>query len=67
MEQNFRWIQWIRRNWQITDPDTKYELGMNWAQFKDPMSHMCLGGAVVACWSLTQEVVGWQVRVILMS
>ena len=31
---------------------------MNWAQFKDPASHMCLGGAVVACWSLTQEAAG---------
>ena len=40
---------------------------MNWAQFKDPISHMCLAGAVVVCWSLTQEVVGWQVRVFLMS
>ena len=34
---------------------------MNWAQFKDPVSHMCLAGAVVASWSLTQEVAGWQV------
>ena len=24
--------------------------------FKDPVSHMCLAGAVVASWSLTQEV-----------
>ena len=40
---------------------------MNWAQFKDPVSHMCLAGTVVACWSLTQEVAGWQVRVLLMS
>ena len=31
---------------------------MNWAQFKDPVSHMCLTGAVVASWSLTQEVAG---------
>ena len=31
---------------------------MNWAQFKDPVSHMCLVGAVVACWFLTQEVAG---------
>ena len=31
---------------------------MNWAQFKDPVSHMCLAGAVVACWSLTQEKAG---------
>ena len=29
---------------------------MNWAQFKDPISHMCLAGAVVASWSLTREV-----------
>ena len=33
---------------------------MNWAQFKDPVSHMCLAGTVVACWPLTQEVAGWQ-------
>ena len=31
---------------------------MNWAEFKDPVSHMCLAGAVVASWSLTQEVAG---------
>ena len=31
---------------------------MNWAQFKDPVSHMGLAGAVVASWSLTQEVAG---------
>ena len=31
---------------------------MNWAQFKDPVSHMCLAGAVVTSWSLIQEVVG---------
>ena len=31
---------------------------MNWSQFKDPISHMCLAGAVVASWSLTQEVAG---------
>ena len=35
---------------------------MNLAQFKDPVSHMCLTGAVVACWSLTQAMAGWQVR-----
>ena len=28
---------------------------MNWAQFKDLVSHMCLAGAVLASWSLTQE------------
>ena len=31
---------------------------MNWGQFKDPVSHMCLAGAVVASWLLTQEVSG---------
>ena len=31
---------------------------MNWSQFKDPVSHTCLVGAVVASWSLTQEVAG---------
>ena len=31
---------------------------MNWAQFKDPISHVCLPGTAVASWSLTQEVAG---------
>ena len=31
---------------------------MNWAKFKNPASHMRLAGAVVASWSLTQEVTG---------
>ena len=31
---------------------------MKWAQFKDPVSHMCLAGSVVASWSITQEVAG---------
>ena len=31
---------------------------MNWAQFKDPVSHMCLAGTAVTSWSLTQEVAG---------
>ena len=35
---------------------------MNWAQFKDPISHMCLAGTMVASWSLTQEVAWWEVR-----
>ena len=25
----------------------------------DPVSHMCLAGAVVASWSLTHKVAGW--------
>ena len=31
---------------------------MNWAQFKDPVSHMCLAGVVVASWPLIQEEAG---------
>ena len=31
---------------------------MNGAKFKDPVSHVCLAGAVVASLSLTQEVAG---------
>ena len=31
---------------------------MNWAQIKNPVSHVCLVGDVVASWSLTQEVAG---------
>ena len=31
---------------------------MNWGQFKDPVSHVCLAGPVVASWSLTQEKAG---------
>ena len=29
---------------------------MTWCPFKDHVSHMCLAGAVLASWSLTQEV-----------
>ena len=31
---------------------------MNWGQFKDYFTQMCLAGTVVASWSLTQEVAG---------
>ena len=31
---------------------------MNCAQFKDPVSNMCLAGAMIASWSLTQWVAG---------
>ena len=31
---------------------------MNCAQFKDPVSHMCLTGAVVVSKSLTQDMAG---------
>ena len=32
--------------------ETDHRWSMNWAQFEDPVSHMCLACAVVACWSL---------------
>ena len=31
---------------------------MNWGQFKDPVYHLCLAGAIVASWSLTLETAG---------
>ena len=31
---------------------------MDWAQFKDPVSHVCLAAVVVGSWSLTLEVAG---------
>ena len=31
---------------------------MNCGHFKDPVCYLCLTGAVVASWSLTQEVAG---------
>ena len=34
---------------------------MNWTQFKDTISYMCFAGTMVAPWSLTQQVAGWQV------
>ena len=33
---------------------------INWAKLKDPVSHMRLLGAVVASFSLIQEVAGWR-------
>ena len=33
-------------------------LSMDWAEFKDHVCHVCLADAVVASWSLTQEVAG---------
>ena len=31
---------------------------MNWVQFKESISHMCLAGTEIASWSLEQEVAG---------
>ena len=40
--------------------ETDNHWSMNWPQFKDTVSHMCLAGAgaVVASWSFTQQVAG---------
>ena len=35
-------------------------------EFKDPVSHMCFAGTMVASWSLTQEVAGWQISALLL-
>ena len=40
--------------------ETDNHWSMNWVQFKVPVSHMCLAGAMIACWSPTQEVAGWR-------
>ena len=44
----------------------KNHRSMTGAQFNDPISPMSLAGAVVASWSTTQEVTGWQVQALLM-
>ena len=31
---------------------------MNWGQFKDPVSHLCVAGAVVPSWSVTLVAAG---------
>ena len=59
---NGRFPKWCRTfiefskfcEFRESDKSVKHEL----AQFKYPASHMCLAGAVVASWSLTQEVAG---------
>ena len=40
---------------------------MNWTQFKDPVSHICLADTVAASWSLIQDVAGWQIFLSLNS
>ena len=47
MEQNFYCIQRIQRI-----GDLKKRWSTDWTEFKDPVFHMCLAGAVVAFWSL---------------
>ena len=50
MDQKFSEFSEFRES----DKTLKHEL----VQFKDPVSHMCRSGAVVASWSLTQEGAG---------
>ena len=52
MEQIFQWITVI----SVNSGNLINYWSINWVQFKDPVSHMCLSGAVVASCSLTQEV-----------
>ena len=51
MEQNFYCIKRIQ---QIGD--LKKRWSMNWIEFKDSVFHICLAIAVIASWSLEQEV-----------
>ena len=46
----------MEQEFSESDKSLKHEL----------VSHMCLAGAVVASWSLTQELAGWQVRALLL-
>ena len=45
-----------------TDKSLKHELG----SVSHLVSQLCLAGTVVASWSLTQEVAGWQARALLL-
>ena len=42
----------------VNSENLKHHWSMNWYQFKDPGTYMCLAGAVVASWSVKQEVWG---------
>ena len=44
--------------WNMNSLNSANSGSMNWSQFKYSVSHMCLAGALVASWSLTQEVAG---------
>ena len=37
---------------------------MNWAEFKDPVSHVCLAGTVVACCFVIQEEAGSNTQIL---
>ena len=52
--------KWNRNSLNSANSENLINHGsMNWAQCKDPVFQMCLAGAVVATWCLTQEVAGW--------
>ena len=38
---------------------------MNWSQFKVSVGHMCVAGAVVASWSLMQQVAGLSLFIVM--
>ena len=57
MEQEFTEF----REFKESDKSLQHELG----SIKD-LSLICIVGTVVAFWSLTQEVAGWQVQAILL-
>ena len=59
MEQEFTEFGEFRES----DKSSKYELG---SVQRSCLSCVCLAGAVVASWSLTQEVAGWQVRALVL-
>ena len=56
-EHNGVFPKWERNSMNLANLMNHWS--MNWSQFKYPVFHMCLAGAVVTTfWSLTQEVVG---------
>ena len=55
-----------RKYWSFPKMERKFskfrestnQWSMNWGQFKDPVSHLCVAGAVVPSWSLTLVAAG---------
>ena len=46
-------------DWKFSDSGNRInQWRMNWNQFIDPLCYLCLAGAVIASWSLIQEVAG---------
>ena len=52
-------LKWIRNSVNSASSGNLINhWSMNWIQFRDPLCYLCFAGAVVASWSLTQEVAG---------